>query len=78
MDPMRRLRAVFPNTCRLSMARDQAAPEAKAMAAPERPADPVELAAAFLEHLSGEAPAAEDLTVLAEALAALRDEEAAA
>lgn len=78
MDPMRRLRAAFPNACRLSMARDRIAPETKAAPAPERPADPLDLAAAFLEHLTGETAEAEDLAILGAVMTALRDEEAAA
>ena len=79
MDPMRRLREVFPNACRLSMARDLAAPEAKsaAAAAPDRPADPLDLTAAFLEQLRGAAAEEEDLEILARALAELRDSERA-
>lgn len=76
MDPMRRLREVFPNACRLSMARDAAAPETKALAAaPEKPADPLELTAAFVEQLRGAAPGDAEISILARALADLAAEE---
>ncbi|MGG7564574.1 exonuclease SbcCD subunit D [Rhodovulum sp. DZ06] len=76
VDPMRRLREVFPNACRLTHLRSLRAPEAKsALAAPERPADPMEVLGGFLETVRGIGPDARETELLARALGALKRKE---
>lgn len=79
LDPMRRLREVFPNACRLAFARDERAPEAKAVASsPARAADPMAVVGDFLEQVRGEGPSPAELSLVAEALQAIRRAERAA
>lgn len=55
IEPMKRLREVFPNACHLSYARDERAPEAKmAMPAAARAVVTADVIDAFLEQVGGE------------------------
>lgn len=79
IDPMKRLRAVFPNACALSYARDERAPELK-MIAPSaaRAADPREVIGDFVHQVRGEPMTEAEEAVLTSALERLRGAEDAA
>lgn len=67
IDAMKRLRAVFPNTCDLSYAR-VAVPRGRARAAPTAETDPLALVTGFVAAVR-DAPSAAERQVLASALA---------
>ncbi|NSZ17961.1 exonuclease SbcCD subunit D [Agrobacterium vitis] len=54
IDPMKRLRAVFPNACQLTYARDERAPELKFAISTATPADPLEVIADFIAQVRDE------------------------
>lgn len=79
IEPMKRLREVFPNACELAYARHERAPEVKsAMMAPLRLADPVVMIGDFLEQVRGEGLTAAERAEVEAALEALGRAEAAA
>lgn len=76
IDPMKRLREVFPNACQLTYARDERAPEVKsALQAQIKINDPIQVIGNFLEHVRGERLADSELALVASALHDLRKEE---
>lgn len=79
IDPMKRLRAVFPNACELSYARDERAPEVKSEPlTTARLADPLAMIGEFVEQVRGEALNMAERAQVEAALDALRRAEAAA
>lgn len=79
IDPMRRLREVFPNACELAYARDERAPEVKsAPMTTARLADPLAMIDDFLDQVRGERLNAAERAQVEAALEALRRAEAAA
>ena len=78
VDPMRRLREVYPNACQLLYARDLRAPEAKsAPAANASLADPILVIDDFLRHVRGERISDGEADLVADELDRLRREDAA-
>ncbi|NJL08619.1 MAG: exonuclease SbcCD subunit D [Methylacidiphilales bacterium] len=72
IDPMKRLREVFPNACELAYARDQRAPEIKSVPLiPARLGDPVEMIDDFLDQMRGERLSAEERAQVKAALEVL-------
>jgi len=79
IDPMKRLREVFPNACQLTYDRDERAPDIKSVAPRvTKVADPIELIGDFLEQVRSERMSDRELKLVASALQDLRKEEAAA
>jgi exonuclease SbcD len=79
IDPMKRLREVFPNACELAYARDERAPEVKsAPMTTARLADPVAMIDDFLDQVRGEPLTAAERVQVEAALEALRRAEVAA
>jgi exonuclease SbcD len=79
IEPMKRLREVFPNACELAYAASERAPEIKSVAlAPTRLADPVAMVDDFLDQVRGERLSAEERAEVEAVLEALRRAEAAA
>jgi exonuclease SbcD len=79
IEPMKRLRAVFPNACELAYVRDQRAPEIKsAPMTTARLADPLAMIDDFLDQVRGERLSAAERGEVEAALEALQRAEAAA
>jgi exonuclease SbcD len=79
IDPMKRLREVFPNACELAYARDEQAPEIKSRpVTTARLADPVAMIDDFLDQVRSERLNAEERVQIEAALEALRRAETAA
>lgn len=73
IDPMKRLRAVFPNACQLAFARNenrQAGASAATVAAPTSPADVID---AFMMHVRGEGLQEGESKLVGNALDAIRN-----
>ncbi len=78
IDPMRRLREVFPNACQLVYARDLKAPEAKsAPAANASLSDPIMVIDDFLRHVREERLREDEWALVAGELHGLQREDAA-
>lgn len=76
IDPMKRLRAVFPNACQLSYARDEKVSELKPLSRrPVKLADPVEMIGDFLDHVRDERLREAEEAVVGAALHDLRARE---
>lgn len=79
IDPMKRLRGIFPNACQLSYARHERAPELKGVSASTASlALPSQLIGDFLTHVRGETASEQETAIIAEALSALGNAEDAA
>lgn len=78
IDPMRRLRDVFPNACQLSYARDERAPELKFAISHAAPADPMQVIADFVAQVRDEPLSDVERALVTAALADLDAEESAA
>ncbi|MCB1356694.1 MAG: exonuclease SbcCD subunit D C-terminal domain-containing protein [Maritimibacter sp.] len=68
IEPMKRLREVFPNACQIAYARDARAPEVKAASAAAPVASPIEMVADFLETVRGTRLTVPETEVVAAAL----------
>lgn len=77
IDAMKRLRVVFPNACQLVYARNERAPEIKSMSPAPGGADPQALVEQFLNLVREEGLRDDEKSVLANALRALTQEDAA-
>lgn len=75
IDAMKRLREVFPNACELGYARDERAPEVKALEGQVAAASPLEVMGDFLGFVRGEGLSEAELDVAAAALGRLRARE---
>lgn len=71
IDPMKRLRATYPNACHLSYARQAKTPETRAFGV-ERPAvTPIEMVGDFLKAVRGRQPDDAEVAIVADKLQAL-------
>lgn len=78
IDPMKRLRAIYPNACHLAYARQTRAPEAGAVGAGRPAITPIDMFGDFLKAVRGRAPDGAEVAIIAEKLhAADADEDRA-
>lgn len=76
IDGMKRLREVFPNACKLTYELRERAPETKALAArPTAVVNPVEVVGNFLSEMRGEGLSPPEMTLLADALRRITEQE---
>ena len=68
IDPMKRLRATYPNACHLAYARLARAPEANALGAGRAAVTPIEMVGDFLKVVRGREPSDNELVIVAEKL----------
>ncbi len=78
IDPMKRLREIFPNACQLAYARDEKPKEFNAaLLARIEVADPIQVIGNFLEYVRDEKLAESELELITSGLHGLNDEERA-
>ncbi|WP_112312178.1 exonuclease SbcCD subunit D [Pseudogemmobacter bohemicus] len=75
IDPMKRLRAVYPNACHLAYARQARAPETRALRAGRAAIPPIDMVGDFLAAMRGRAPDAAELALAADRLHAAEAED---
>lgn len=75
MDPMKRLRATYPNACHLTYARQAHAPETKALGTGRATVTPMEMVGLFLERVRGQGLSADDLAIIEDTLHAVATQE---
>ena len=75
IDPMKRLRAVYPNACHLAYARQARAPETRALGAGRAAIPPIDMIGDFLAAMRGRAPDAAELALAADRLHAAEAED---
>ena len=75
IDPMKRLRAVYPNACHLAYARQARAPETRALGAGRAAIPPIDMVGDFLAAMRGRAPDAAELAFAADRLHAAEAED---
>ena len=75
IDPMKRLRAVYPNACHLAYARQARAPETRALGAGRAAIQPIDMVGDFLAAMRGRAPDAAELALAADRLHAAEAED---
>lgn len=75
IDPMKRLRAVYPNACHLAYARQARAPETRALGAGRAAIPPIDMVGDFLAAMRGRAPDAAELALAADRLHAAEAED---
>ncbi|MDF2142648.1 exonuclease SbcCD subunit D [Paenirhodobacter sp. CAU 1674] len=68
IDPMKRLRVTYPNTCHLTYARQGRTPETKALGAGRAAVTPIEMVGDFLKAVRGGAPSDAELAIAADRL----------
>ena len=68
MDPMKRLRATYPNACHLVYARQERAPETKALGNGRTAVTPIEMISDFMKIVRGREPNATEVAIVAEKL----------
>ncbi|SMO99279.1 Exodeoxyribonuclease I subunit D [Paracoccus laeviglucosivorans] len=68
IDPMKRLRAVYPNACHLTYARQARAPESRAPGAGRAAIPPIDMVGDFLKVMRGRVPDATELALVANRL----------
>lgn len=68
IDPMKRLRAVYPNACHLAYARQARAPETRAPGAGRAAIPPIDMVGDFLKIMRGRAPDVAELALAANRL----------
>lgn len=68
IDPMKRLRAVYPNACHLAYARQASTPEANAFGAGRAATTPIEMVHDFIKVVRGREPNAEEVAIVADKL----------
>ncbi|MCC1482403.1 exonuclease SbcCD subunit D [Roseibaca sp. Y0-43] len=68
IDPMKRLRAIYPNACHLAYARQARAPEAKAFGAGRAATTPIEMIHDFIKVVRGREPNAEEVAIVGDKL----------
>jgi len=78
IEPMKRLREVYPNACQLAYARDQRAPETKSAFEPARQARPIDMIGDFLDTVRGAGLDDDEAKVVAAALHGIETKEQSA
>ena len=68
IDPMKRLRATYPNACHLVYARQERAPETKALGNGRTAVTPIEMISDFMKIVRGREPNATEVAIVAEKL----------
>ena len=68
IDPMKRLRATYPNACHLVYARQARAPETKALGAGRAAVTPIEMVGDFMKVVCGRGPNTAEAAIVAEKL----------
>ncbi|GKY87395.1 exonuclease SbcCD subunit D [Sinisalibacter aestuarii] len=77
IEPMKRLREVFPNACQIVLAREERASEVKALGGQVSAMSPIEMVGSFLETVRGNGLDEGETTVIAAALHAVKTKEGA-
>lgn len=77
IDPMNRLRAIYPNACHLAYARQARAPETKGLGPRRAAVTPIEMVDDFMKVVRGRKPNADEAAIVADKLhaAASREEQ---
>lgn len=68
IDPMKRLRATYPNACHLAYARQARAPETQGLGAGRAAVTPIEMVGDFMKVVRGRQPNAAEIAIVAEKL----------
>jgi exonuclease SbcD len=68
IDPMKRLRATYPNACHLAYARQTRAPETKMLGGGRAAVTPIEMVSDFMKVVRGRAPSAAEVAIVADKL----------
>ncbi len=68
IDPMKRLRATYPNACHLAYARQEHAPETKAFGNGRATVTPIEMVGDFIKVVRGREPNAAEVAIVADKL----------
>ncbi|BDY17618.1 nuclease SbcCD subunit D (plasmid) [Sulfitobacter pontiacus] len=68
IDPMKRLRAIYPNACHLAYARQARAPETKAFGTGRAAVTPIEMVGEFIKVVRGRETDANETTIVADKL----------
>ncbi len=71
IDPMKRLRATYPNACHLAYARQERAAEAKGLGSGRAAVTPIEMIGDFVKVVRGREPNATEVAIVAEKLHAV-------
>lgn len=68
IDPMKRLRATYPNACHLAYARQARAPETKMLGGGRAAVTPIEMVSDFMKVVRGREPSAAEVAIVADKL----------